>query len=59
MNIARYVSFFVITFVLQLILFFVIKKDSGVTIIDMVVMSLLFAFFSFILDKILRKEKQA
>lgn len=59
MNIAKYVSFFVITFVLQLILFFVIKKDSGVTIIDMVVMSLLFAFFSFILDKILRKEKQA
>lgn len=59
MNAARYVSFFIITFILQLVLFFVIKKDSGVTIVDMAVMSLLFAFFAFILDKILGREKEA
>ncbi|MBC8622371.1 MULTISPECIES: hypothetical protein [Bacillus] len=59
MNMAKYGSFFIITLVLQLILFFVIKKDTGVTIIDMVVMSLLLALFSFILDKVLRKEKSA
>ncbi|MPQ25994.1 hypothetical protein [Bacillus paralicheniformis] len=59
MNMAKYGSLFIITLVLQLILFFVIKKDTGVTIIDMVVMSLLLALFSFILDKVLRKEKSA
>ncbi|MHC5291052.1 hypothetical protein CHCC14819_0486 [Bacillus licheniformis] len=59
MNIARYVTFFIIAFVLQLVLFLGIKKDSDVTLLDMVVMSLILAVLSFLLDKFQSRRKQA
>ncbi len=58
MNSIRYISLFVISLILQIIMFFVIKSDSGVTILDMLIMSLLFCVFMFIIDKITGKKKK-
>ncbi|EJW19381.1 hypothetical protein PAV_1c03550 [Paenibacillus alvei DSM 29] len=58
MNSIRYISLFVISLILQIIMFFVIKSDSGVTILDMLIMSLLFCVFMFIIDKIIGKKKK-
>ncbi len=54
-----YILYFVITFVLQLFWFFLVKENSNVTILDMLSMSLLFALFMFILDKFLNKKQAA
>lgn len=58
MNSIRYISLFVISLILQLIMFLGIKSDSGVTILDMLVMSLLFSAFMFIIDKITDRKKK-
>lgn len=58
MNSIRYISLFVISLILQIIMFFGIKSDSGVTILDMLIMSLLFSAFMFIIDKITGKKKK-
>ncbi|MBG9734943.1 hypothetical protein ABD86_13025 [Paenibacillus alvei] len=58
MNSIRYILLFVISLILQIIKFFVIKSDSGVTILDMLIMSLLFCVFMFIIDKIIGKKKK-
>ncbi|AOC92337.1 hypothetical protein BARD7_02897 [Bacillus amyloliquefaciens] len=52
-----YILYFVITFVLQL--FWFLKENSNVTILDMLSMSLLFALFMFILDKFINKKHAA
>ncbi|OCB95032.1 hypothetical protein SRCM101294_02089 [Bacillus amyloliquefaciens] len=54
-----YILYFVITFVLQLFWFFLVKENSKVTILDMLSMSLLFALFMFILDKFINKKQAA
>ncbi|MCZ4246388.1 hypothetical protein O2313_02380 [Bacillus amyloliquefaciens] len=54
-----YILYFVITFVLQLFWFFLVKENSNVTILDMLSMSLLFALFMFILDKFINKKQAA
>lgn len=54
-----YILYFVITFVLQLFWFFLVKENSNVTILDMLSMSLLFALFMFILDKFINKKHAA
>ncbi|MED4702631.1 hypothetical protein ABEU80_10395 [Bacillus velezensis] len=59
MNSIRYILYFVISFVLQLLWFFLVKENSNVTILDMLIMSLLFTLFKFILDKFLRKKQAA
>ncbi|MDK4253967.1 hypothetical protein ABE320_00005 [Bacillus velezensis] len=56
MNSIRYILYFVISFVLQLLWFFLVKENSNVTILDMLIMSLLFTLFMFILDKFLKKK---
>lgn len=58
MNSIRYISLFVISLILQIIMFFGIKSDSGVTILDMLIMSLLFSAFMFIIDKITGKRSE-
>ncbi|MCM3105889.1 hypothetical protein ABEW72_14550 [Bacillus velezensis] len=57
MNSIRYILYFVISFVLQLLWFFLVKENSNVTILDMLIMSLLFTLFMFILDKFLKKSR--
>ncbi|WP_259424505.1 hypothetical protein [Bacillus velezensis] len=57
MNSIRYILYFVISFVLQLLWFFLVKENSNVTILDMLIMSLLFTLFMFILDKFLKKNR--
>ncbi|AUS17184.1 hypothetical protein C0W57_13800 [Bacillus velezensis] len=57
MNSIRYILYFVISFVLQLLWFFLVKENSNVTILDMLMMSLLFTLFIFILDKFLKKSR--
>ncbi|MEC3668140.1 hypothetical protein ABEX89_15675 [Bacillus velezensis] len=59
MNSIRYILYFVISFVLQLLWFFLVKENSNVTILDMLIMSLLFTLFMFILDKFLKKKQAA
>nr|MDH3091367.1 hypothetical protein [Bacillus velezensis] len=59
MNSIRYILYFVISFVLQLLWFFLVKENSNVTILDMLMMSLLFTLFIFILDKFLKKKQVA
>ncbi|MDH5842969.1 hypothetical protein QFW94_17475 [Bacillus velezensis] len=59
MNSIRYILYFVISFVLQLLWFFLVKENSNVTILDMLIMSLLFTLFKFILDKFLKKKQAA
>ncbi|ATU28014.1 hypothetical protein V7E39_14260 [Bacillus sp. B38] len=59
MNSIRYILYFVISFVLQLLWFFLVKENSNVTILDMLMMSLLFTLFIFILDKFLKKKQAA
>ncbi|OIK21804.1 hypothetical protein BKP66_09645 [Bacillus amyloliquefaciens] len=54
-----YILYFVITFVVQLFWFFLVKENSNVTILDMLSMSLLFALFMFILDKFINKKQAA
>ncbi|XLG15755.1 hypothetical protein ACI5QL_03306 [Bacillus velezensis] len=51
--------YFVISFVLQLLWFFLVKENSNATILDMLMMSLLFTLFMFILDKFLKKKQAA
>ncbi|AFJ63414.1 hypothetical protein MUS_3543 [Bacillus velezensis YAU B9601-Y2] len=51
--------YFVISFVLQLLWFFLVKENSNATILDMLMMSLLFTLFIFILDKFLKKKQAA
>lgn len=55
MNSIRYILYFVISFVLQLLWFFL----SNAIILDMLMMSLLFTLFMFILDKFLKKKQAA
>ncbi|MCR6606592.1 MAG: hypothetical protein AAG110_04885 [Bacillus velezensis] len=57
MNSIRYILYFVISFVLQLLWFFLVKENSNATILDMLMMSLLFTLFMFILDKFLKKSR--
>ncbi|MCC8302323.1 hypothetical protein R5D67_00700 [Bacillus velezensis] len=59
MNSIRYILYFVISFVFQLLWFFLVKENSNVTILDMLIMSLLFTLFMFILDKFLKKKQAA
>ncbi|MEC2196392.1 hypothetical protein P9G54_18670 [Bacillus velezensis] len=59
MNSIRYILYFVISFVLQLLWFFLVKENSNVTILDMLIMSLLFTLFMLILDKFLKKKQAA
>ncbi|ETI58605.1 hypothetical protein D104_14705, partial [Marinomonas profundimaris] len=54
-----YISYFVISLVLQLLWFLAIKKSPDVTILDMLVLSLLFTLFMFIIDKVFKKKQTA
>lgn len=53
----KYILFFLVSLILQAILFFRIKRDSGMTILDMLVMSLLFSLFMFLIDRVLTKKQ--
>jgi len=53
----KYILFFLISLILQAILFLGIKRDSGITILDMLVMSLLFSLFMFLIDRVLTKKQ--
>ncbi len=57
MNSMKYILFFLVSLFLQAILFFGIKRDSGITILDMLVMSLLFSLFMFLIDRVLSKKQ--
>ncbi|AOC58889.1 MULTISPECIES: hypothetical protein [Bacillus] len=59
MNGIKYISYFVISLVLQLLWFLAIKKSPDVTILDMLVLSLLFTLFMFIIDKVFKKKQTA
>ncbi|CCU57181.1 hypothetical protein BN2127_JRS9_03947 [Bacillus subtilis] len=53
----KYILFFLVSLILQAILFFGIKRDSGITMLDMLVMSLLFSLFMFLIDRVLTKKQ--
>ncbi|MCC9024392.1 hypothetical protein [Bacillus nakamurai] len=53
----KYISYFSISLVLQLV-WFLIKETSNISLIDIITMSFLFTLFMFIMDQIF-KEKQA
>ncbi|MCY7573897.1 hypothetical protein NJE56_19690 [Bacillus pumilus] len=57
MNGIKYISYFVISLVLQSLWFLAIKKSSYVTILDILVVSLLFTLFMFIIDKVFKKKQ--
>ncbi|KGH48804.1 hypothetical protein [Bacillus pumilus] len=59
MNGVKYISYFVISLVLQLLWFLAIKKSPDVTILDMLVLSLLFTLFMFVIDKVFKKKQTA
>ncbi|AME06392.1 MULTISPECIES: hypothetical protein [Bacillus] len=54
----KYISYFSISFVLQVVWLLLIKETSNISLIDMMTMSFLFTLFMFILDQIF-KEKRA
>ncbi|MCW4681275.1 hypothetical protein ON127_07985 [Bacillus pumilus] len=57
MNTVKYISYFVISLVLQLLWFLAIKKTSDVTILDMFFLSMLFTLSMVIIDKVFPKKQ--
>ncbi|MFT7822579.1 hypothetical protein ACLFK3_15710 [Bacillus siamensis] len=54
----KYISYFSISLVLQVVWLLLIKETSNISLIDIMTMSFLFTLFMFILDRIF-KEKRA
>lgn len=54
----KYISYFSISLVLQVVWLLLIKETSNISLIDLMTMSFLFTLFMFILDHIF-KEKRA
>ncbi|AQS42902.1 hypothetical protein BVH55_02775 [Bacillus velezensis] len=53
----KYISYFSISLVLQVVWLLLIKETSNLSLIDMITMSFLFTLFMFILDQIFKKKR--
>ncbi len=53
----KYISYFSISLVLQVVWLLLIKETSNLSLIDMITMSFLFTLFMFILDRIFKKKR--
>ncbi|MGG0156906.1 hypothetical protein ABEY11_05610 [Bacillus velezensis] len=57
MNSIKYISYFSISLVLQVVWLLLIKETSNLSLIDMITVSFLFTLFMFILDQIFKKKR--
>ncbi len=53
----KYISYFSIALVLQVVWLLLIKETSNLSLIDMITVSFLFTLFMFILDQIFKKKR--
>ncbi|BBA75020.1 hypothetical protein BvL003_02310 [Bacillus velezensis] len=53
----KYISYFSISLVLQVVWLLLIKETSNLSLIDMITVSFLFTLFMFILDQIFKKKR--
>ncbi len=56
MNSIKYISYFSISLVLQVVWLLLIKETSNLSLIDMITVSFLFTLFMFILDQVFKKK---
>lgn len=56
MRIMKYISYFSISLVLQVVWLLLIKDTPNIFLIDMITVSFLFTLFMFILDQVLKKK---
>ncbi|KEP25107.1 MULTISPECIES: hypothetical protein [Bacillus] len=52
------ILYFAISFVLQLVWFGIVHTDKGVTLLDMLIFSILFAVMFFFIERIWRYQKK-
>ncbi|UUD43158.1 FeoB-associated Cys-rich membrane protein [Bacillus pumilus] len=52
------ILYFAVSFVLQLIWFGIVHPDKGVTLLDMLIFSILFAVMFFFIERIWRNQKK-
>ncbi|AOO60426.1 hypothetical protein BBJ33_02230 [Bacillus velezensis] len=57
MRIMKYISYFSISLVLQVVWLLLIKDTPNIFLIDMITVSFLFTLFMFILDQVLKKKR--
>ncbi|TNU32723.1 hypothetical protein FH493_14070 [Bacillus velezensis] len=57
MRIMKYISYFSISLVLQVVWLLLIKETSNLSLIDMITVSFLFTLFMFILDQVFKKKR--
>ncbi|KZE60732.1 hypothetical protein AV542_17985 [Bacillus amyloliquefaciens] len=57
MNSIKYISYFSISLVLQVVWLLLIKETSNLSLIDMITVSFLFTLFMFISDQIFKKKR--
>lgn len=53
----KYISYFSISLVLQVVWLLLIKDTPNIFLIDMITVSFLFTLFMFILDQVLKKKR--
>ncbi|MBA5712792.1 hypothetical protein DT036_16985 [Bacillus velezensis] len=53
----KYISYFSISLVLQVVWLLLIKETSNLSLIDMITVSFLFTLFMFILDQVFKKKR--
>ncbi|MGO4241450.1 hypothetical protein AB4Y69_14545 [Bacillus sp. YAF8] len=53
----KYISYFSISLVLQVVWLLLIKETPNISLIDMMTMSFLFTLFMFILDQVFKKKR--